>query len=95
MEIIADEEPSPRGPYAGAVGYLAFDGDLDVCITIRTAVVSGGVAHVQSGAGIVANSDPQRELREAQAKASALLAAAASDGAPAFPAAAGSEGAVR
>jgi anthranilate synthase component I len=75
MEIIADQEPSARGAYAGAVGYLTFAGDLDFCITIRTAVVANGVAHVQSGAGIVADSDPEGELRETEAKAAALLPA--------------------
>ena len=75
MEIIASEEPTARGPYAGAVGYLTFAGDLDVCITIRTAVLQGGMAHVQAGAGIVYDSDPERELRETEAKASALLPA--------------------
>ncbi|MDP9341834.1 MAG: anthranilate synthase component I family protein [Actinomycetota bacterium] len=75
MEIIAEEEPVARGPYAGAVGYLTFAGDLDFCITIRTAVVSDGRAHVQAGAGVVADSDPERELRETEAKASALLQA--------------------
>ena len=77
MELIADAEPTARGPYAGAVGYLTFAGDLDFCITIRTAVVAGGVAHVQSGGGIVAESDPETELRESRAKASALLPAVA------------------
>jgi len=77
MEIIAGEEQVARGPYAGAVGYLTFAGDLDFCITIRTAVVEDGVAHVQAGAGVVADSDPHRELRETQAKASALLQAVA------------------
>jgi anthranilate synthase component 1 len=81
MEIIAEAEPTARGPYAGAVGYLTFAGDMDFCITIRTAVVSGGVAHVQAGAGVVADSDPQRELRETEEKASALLAAIG-DGVP-------------
>jgi anthranilate synthase component I len=75
MEIIAEEETAARGPYAGAVGYLTFAGDLDFCITIRTAVVTGGTAHVQSGAGVVADSDPDRELAETVAKASAVLAA--------------------
>ncbi len=75
MEIIAEEEPTPRGPYAGAVGYLTFAGDLDVCITIRTVVLQDGMAHVQAGAGIVYDSDPERELRETEAKASALLPA--------------------
>jgi len=77
MEIIASEEPTARGPYAGAVGYVAFAGNLDFSITIRTAVIAGGQVHVQAGAGIVADSDPQRELRETEAKASAILAAVA------------------
>jgi anthranilate synthase component I len=81
MELIADHEPTARGPYAGAVGYLTFAGDLDFCITIRTAVVIDGHAHVQTGAGVVADSDPQTELRETQAKAAALLPAVA-PGAP-------------
>jgi anthranilate synthase component 1 len=75
MEIIADNEPTARGPYAGAVGYCTFAGDLDFCITIRTAVVADGLAHVQTGAGIVADSDPDSELRETKSKAAALLPA--------------------
>jgi anthranilate synthase component 1 len=75
MEIIAQHEPVPRGPYAGAVGYLTFAGDLDVCITIRTAISHGGMLNVQSGAGIVHDSDPAAEYRETEAKASAVLAA--------------------
>jgi anthranilate synthase component I len=87
MELIADHEPDARGPYGGAVGYLTFEGDLDFCITIRTAVVKEGKAHVQSGAGVVADSDPQTELEETKAKASALLPAVAPSGAgPAVPA---------
>jgi anthranilate synthase component I len=80
MELIAEHEPTARGPYAGAVGYLTFAGDLDFCITIRTAVVEGGRAHVQTGAGVVADSDPLTELRETQAKAAALLPAVAPGG---------------
>jgi anthranilate synthase component 1 len=75
MELIAEREPTARGPYAGAVGYLTFAGDLDFCITIRTAVVAGGRAHVQTGAGVVADSDPETELVETKAKAAALLPA--------------------
>jgi anthranilate synthase component 1 len=75
MELIAEREPTARGPYAGAVGYLTFAGDLDFCITIRTAVVADGRAHVQSGAGVVADSDPEAELVETKAKAAALLPA--------------------
>jgi anthranilate synthase component 1 len=78
MELIAEHEPTARGPYAGAVGYLTFAGDLDFCITIRTAVVTGGHASVQTGAGVVADSDPERELEETKAKAAALLPAVAS-----------------
>ena len=75
MELIASHEPDARGPYGGAVGYCTFQGDLDFCITIRTAVVKDGRAHVQSGAGVVADSDPQAELDETEAKAAALLPA--------------------
>ncbi|MGH2377991.1 MAG: anthranilate synthase component I [Candidatus Limnocylindria bacterium] len=76
MERIAELEPERRGPYAGAVGYLGFDGTLDTCITIRTAVVADGVCRVQAGAGIVADSDPAMEEAETRAKARALLRAA-------------------
>jgi anthranilate synthase component 1 len=80
MELIAAHEPTARGPYAGAVGYLTFAGDLDFCITIRTAVVTDGVAHVQTGAGVVADSDPEAELAETKAKALALLPAVTGGG---------------
>ncbi len=75
-EIIAELEPETRGAYAGGVGYFAPDGSLDSCIVLRTAVVKDGVMHVQAGAGIVADSDPDYELAECRAKASALIAAA-------------------
>jgi anthranilate synthase component 1 len=75
MELIAEHEPTARGPYAGAVGYCTFAGDLDFCITIRTVVVADGRAHVQTGAGIVADSNPDVELAETEAKAAALLPA--------------------
>jgi len=75
MELIAELEPTPRGPYAGAVGYCTFQGDLDFCITIRTVVVADGRAHVQTGAGVVADSDPEAELAETRSKAEALLPA--------------------
>ncbi|MGZ4138097.1 MAG: anthranilate synthase component I family protein, partial [Actinomycetota bacterium] len=77
MELIAEHEPTARGPYAGAVGYLTFAGDLDFCITIRTAVVVDGRVSVQTGAGVVADSDPETELQETKAKAAALLPAVA------------------
>ena len=80
MELIAEHEPTARGPYAGAVGYLTFAGDLDFCITIRTAVVADSVAHVQTGAGVVADSDPEAELRETMAKAAALIPAVTATG---------------
>jgi anthranilate synthase component 1 len=79
MELIASHEPSARGPYGGAVGYCTFAGDLDFCITIRTAVVRDGFASIQTGAGIVADSDPAAELDETRAKAQALLPAVAPD----------------
>jgi anthranilate synthase component 1 len=73
MEIIDELETTRRGPYAGAVGYVDFSGTLDSCITIRTAVIAGGTAHVQAGAGIVADSVPEREHRECVSKAGAII----------------------
>lgn len=75
MEIIDELEPTKRGPYGGAVGYLGWNGDLDTCITIRTIVCADGVAHVQAGAGIVADSVPATEFIESQNKAAALMRA--------------------
>ncbi len=75
-EIIAELEPETRGAYAGGVGYFAPDGSVDSCIVLRTAVVKDGIMHVQAGAGIVADSDPDYEQRECEAKAGALFAAA-------------------
>jgi len=77
MEIIDDLERHRRGPYAGCVGYFDFSGNLDTCITIRTCVFVGGTAYCQAGAGVVADSVPEREERETEAKARALLAAVA------------------
>jgi anthranilate synthase component 1 len=75
MEIIEELEPTRRGPYAGAVGYVSFSGNLDTCITIRTVVFSRGLATIQAGAGIVADSEPEREYEETMNKARALLRA--------------------
>jgi anthranilate synthase component 1 len=76
MEIIEELEGVRRGPYAGAVGYWAFPvegkSNMDFCITIRTIVQHGSKAYIQAGAGIVADSDPQREYRECVNKAKAL-----------------------
>jgi len=72
MEIIDELEPSRRGVYAGAVGYVDFSGTLDTCIAIRTMVVRDGTAYVQAGAGIVADSDPATEFEETRNKAAAL-----------------------
>jgi anthranilate/para-aminobenzoate synthase component I len=69
MEIIDELEPVKRGIYAGAVGYLGFNGDMDLAIAIRTAIVKDGQLHVQAGAGIVADSDPASEWQETQNKA--------------------------
>jgi anthranilate synthase component I len=75
MEIIDDLEPTRRGAYAGAVGYVDLAGNLDTCITIRTVVLKDGMAHVQAGAGIVADSRPDAEEQETRSKAGAVLAA--------------------
>jgi anthranilate synthase component 1 len=72
MELIAELEPEARGPYAGTVGYVGLDGAMDMCITIRTVVIANGRAYVQSGAGIVADSDPESEYEECMHKARAL-----------------------
>ncbi len=75
-EIIAELEPETRGAYAGGVGYFSPDGNMDSCIVLRTAIVKDGVMHVQAGAGIVADSNPDYEQRECEAKSGALMAAA-------------------
>ncbi len=76
MEIIEELEPTRRGPYGGAIGYFSFSGNMDTAITIRTIVMKGEDAHIQVGAGIVADSDPQREYEECVVlKGGALLKA--------------------
>jgi anthranilate synthase component 1 len=75
MQIIAELEGRRRGAYAGAVGYLGFGGDMDTCIAIRTLVLRDGTAYIQSGGGIVADSDPDEEYQEAMNKVAALGAA--------------------
>ncbi len=77
MEIIDELEPSKRGIYGGAVGYLSWHGDMDTAIAIRTAVISAGMLHVQAGAGIVADSVPELEWEETMSKARAMFRAAA------------------
>jgi anthranilate synthase component 1 len=72
MEIIAELEQSPRGPYGGAVGYISFHGNMDMAITIRTACIENGTLTVQAGAGIVADSDPETERQEVVNKAKAM-----------------------
>ncbi len=76
MEIIDEMEPDRRGIYAGAVGYISVAGELDTCIALRTAVVENNKMHVQAGAGIVYDSDPESEFEETQNKAMALIRAA-------------------
>ena len=75
MQIIAELEREKRGPYAGAVGYFDFSGNLDTAIAIRTVIIKDNIAYIQAGAGIVADSIPEREYQESLAKAQALLAA--------------------
>lgn len=77
MEIIAELEKTKRGPYAGAVGYFSFDGNLDSCITIRTVVLDKNKAYVQAGAGIVADSVPEMEYQETRNKARGMMKALA------------------
>ena len=72
MEIIAELEKIPRGPYGGAVGYISFHGNMDMAITIRTASIEDNLLTVQAGAGIVADSDPERERQETVNKAMAM-----------------------
>jgi anthranilate synthase component 1 len=80
MEIIEELEPTRRGLYGGVVGYADFAGDLDAAIAIRTAVLRDGIAYVQAGAGIVADSDPAAEDAECRNKAMAVLRAVAEAG---------------
>jgi anthranilate synthase component I len=75
MEIIEELEPSRRGPYAGAVGYFGFSGNMDTCINIRTVVIKGRQAYIRAGAGIVADSDPEAEYVETCNKAKAMMRA--------------------
>ena len=75
MQIIAELEPQKRGPYAGAVGYFSFSGNMDMAIAIRTMVVNKGIAYTQAGCGIVYDSVPEREYEETMNKARALLKA--------------------
>jgi anthranilate synthase component 1 len=75
MEIIEELEPLRRGPYAGAVGYFSFSGNMDMCITIRTLIHKDGKIYVQAGAGIVADSDPRLEYKETVNKAMGMMKA--------------------
>jgi anthranilate synthase component 1 len=75
MQIIDELEPCRRGPYAGAVGYFDFNGNMDTCIALRTLVIQGNKAYVQAGAGIVADSVPANEWNETLNKARGLLKA--------------------
>ena len=77
MQIIAELEGEQRGPYGGCVGYFSFNGNLDSCITIRTAVLKDGIAYVQAGGGWVADSIPESEYVETVNKAKAMLKATA------------------
>ena len=75
MEIIEELEPTRRGPYGGSFGYVSYSGDLDMALTLRTAVATAGEIHIQAGAGIVADSDPESEYQEVLNKAQALFRA--------------------
>ena len=75
MEIIDELEPTRRGPYAGAIGYFGFSGNMDTCITIRTLVIKDGIAYIQAGGGVVADSAPAAEYQETVNKAQAMMRA--------------------
>lgn len=75
MEIIEELEPTKRGPYAGSIGYFDFSGNMDMCITIRTIIFKNKKAHIQAGAGIVADSDPELEYKETVNKAKGMFRA--------------------
>ena len=75
MEIIDELEPHRRGPYAGAVGYIDFTGNMDTCIALRTVAIHNGIAYLQVGAGIVADSVPETEFQETMNKARGMLKA--------------------
>ncbi|MBZ9714675.1 anthranilate synthase component I family protein [Deinococcus multiflagellatus] len=75
MQIIDELEPVRRGPYGGSFGYIAFDGSLDMALTLRTMVIAAGRVHIQAGAGVVADSDPAAEEQETRSKAAALMRA--------------------
>ena len=75
MEIISELEPSSRGPYAGAVGYFGFNGNIDFCITIRTIAIVDNKLSIQAGAGIVYDSSPEKEYQETLKKAGAMFKA--------------------
>jgi anthranilate synthase component 1 len=75
MQIIEELEPTRRGPYAGAVGYFSFSGNMDTCINIRTIVIKGRRAYLQAGAGIVADSEPELEYEETSNKVRAMMRA--------------------
>jgi len=75
MEIIEEVEPARRGVYGGSVGYFGYDGNMDMCIAIRTALVKDGVVNIQAGGGVVADSDPEKEYQETVNKAKGLLRA--------------------
>ena len=77
MQIIAELETSQRGPYGGCVGYFSFNGNLDCCITIRTALLKDGLAHVQAGGGWVTDSSPADEYQETVNKSQAMIKAIA------------------
>src|SRR5690625_7268863 len=75
IEIIDELEPDKRGVYAGAVGYFDFSGNMDTCLPIRTMMIVNNIVYIQAGAGVVADSDPEKEFDETWNKAGALVEA--------------------
>lgn len=80
MQIIDELEPEKRGVYGGGVGYFAANGDMDMCIALRTAVLKNAVLYIQAGGGVVYDSDPEAEFQETVHKSKAILRAAAEAG---------------
>ena len=75
MQLIAEHEPNKRGPYSGAIGYFSYTGNMDTAISLRTMILKDGIAYLQAGGGIVADSNPEKEFEETLHKMAPLMRA--------------------